>query len=309
MDVIYDLDCLPHGLENAVVMIGNFDGLHKGHQYILDQGAAQAAKEGVPLVVLTFHPHPKAYFNTDMPPFRLMKMNDKIAALKARGDVDGVVVFEFNEKMAGLSADRFIDDILVSKLKAKRVMVGRNFIFGYRRGGNIETLEAAAAKGKFDVTAFDLHRDPEDKHFSSTRIRNHLRNGEPEKAAALLGRPWSIKAAVQKGDQKGHAIGTPTANLEMGDYLRPLYGVYAVAVTLEDGTTRNGVANIGVRPTVGGLKELLEVHLFEFDGDLYGQTLRVALHAFLREERKFDGLASLQSQIAKDITAAKKVLG
>lgn len=295
-------------MQKGLVMIGNFDGIHLGHQAILKKGREQATHEGRAFVVLTFHPHPKAFFNADIPPFRLTKLEDKLKILEDLG-VDGVVVYEFNHEASQKSAQAFINETLVRDVKAAHIMVGRNFIFGYKRSGNIETLEAAAADGKFAVSILDLERDSEDKHYSSTRIRNFLRNGEPKEAAKLLGRPWAIHGIVQEGDKHGRKIGIPTANLSLSDYLRPLYGVYGVQVKLSgENISRPGIANIGVRPTVGGLKEMLEVHLFDFDGDLYGKPLHVELLDFIREERKFENLEALKAQIHHDIETVKQKL-
>lgn len=296
---------VPAEWKGGTVALGNFDGVHKGHQALLAQAADHAKALGAPLVVLTFEPHPRRYFVPDTGPFRLTLPPAKTRLLEENG-VQAVLAQHFDQAFAALSPGAFIDEVLRSGLGARHVVCGYDFTFGARRGGNVEQLRAQGKDKGFGVTVLDpVMREGE--IYSSTRIREALRAGWPSEAAELLGRPWEIEGVVEHGDHRGRTIGFPTANIALGEHLRPRFGVYAVRALIGD-TWRNGVANLGKRPTVGKLQENFEVHLFNFDGDLYGQVVRVAFVDFIRPEMKFAGLDQLKAQIAADGQAARAIL-
>jgi riboflavin kinase/FMN adenylyltransferase len=292
--------------------VGNFDGVHLGHRAVIDAARAVAEAGGLPLLALTFEPHPRTLFarlksHRDPDPFRLTPGLTKIKALADLG-LDAIVCLRFTPSFAQQTPDDFIQQVLVDGLDVRHVAIGHDFCFGRGRAGNAGTLGAVSA---FTVSALPPQRraegNGEGEAFASTLIRDHLRAGRVEAAAALLGRPFTLTGRVQHGDKRGRTIGFPTANIHLGDYLRPAFGVYAVTVEGE-GQTYRGVANLGRRPTVAGLTERLEVHLFDFAGDLYGRKLTVALHHFLRPEQKFDGLDALTRQIGLDAQAARDKL-
>ncbi len=291
--------------QNGVVALGNFDGVHRGHQALVQRAVEQAKALGAPMVALTFEPHPRRFFVPDTAPFRLTLPPAKVRLLEQCG-VQAVLAQQFDEAFAALSPDAFVDDVLLAGLGARHVICGYDFTFGARRGGNVEKLRKRGRERGFAVTVLEpVMREGE--IYSSTRIREALRAGWASEAAELLGRSWEIEGVVEHGDQRGRAIGFPTANVALGEHLRPRFGVYAVRV-LVDGAWQNGVANLGKRPTVGKFQENFEVHLFDFSGDLYGKTLRVALVEFIRPEMKFAGLDQLKAQIAADGEAARALL-
>jgi riboflavin kinase/FMN adenylyltransferase len=295
----------PAGWKGGVVALGNFDGVHRGHQALLATAAEQAKSLGVPLVALTFEPHPRRFFVADTAPFRLTLPPAKIRLLAQYG-VQAVLAQRFDPAFAAVTADAFGEDVLQGGLAARHVVCGYDFTFGARRGGNVERLRDQAAKRGFGVTILDpVMREGE--IYSSTRIREALRAGMVREAAELLGHTWEIEGVVEQGDQRGRTIGFPTANVVLGEHLRPRFGVYAVRALLGD-SWRAAVANLGKRPTVGKLQENFEVHLFDFTGDLYGKTLRVQLVDFIRPEMKFAGLDQLKAQIAADGQSARSLL-
>ncbi|MGF1630565.1 MAG: bifunctional riboflavin kinase/FAD synthetase [Kiloniellaceae bacterium] len=305
---------LPAAARGAVVVIGNFDGVHRGHQLLLADARRQADLLSAHLAVLTFEPHPRSVFLPDQPPFRLTSLRAKAHALQEAG-VDDLFVLHFDRSFSLKPAEAFVLEILVGDLAARHVVVGWDFCFGHKRAGNAALLKSMVAQHGFGVTAVDPVMTGEGEVYSSSIIRAQLRDGRPVKAAELLGRPWEIEGRVEHGDRRGHTIGFPTANLGLGDYLRPALGVYAVRAGRDPGVEHGGethwlpgVANFGRRPTVAGDDLRLEVHLFDFDGDLYGETLRVRLIDFIRPEKKFDGLDALRAQIALDCGQSREVL-
>lgn len=299
-------DLLPADLGGAVA-IGNFDGVHMGHQALLRLARTRADRLKKPLLALTFEPHPRRFFMPEAPPFRLDALERK-AELLGEAGVDVVLALPFDAALAALSPEAFVSDVLRGQLKAAHVVVGYDFTFGQARAGGTDLLKSLGAKQGFGVDVVAAVGEV-DVVYSSTRVRQHLEMGEPEKAAHILGRPWEVQGAVLHGDKRGRTIGFPTANVDMGDFLVPRLGVYAVRLRRADGAVLNGVANVGRRPTFGKEAVALEVHVFDFAGDLYGETVRVAFHAFLRPEQKFSGLDALKAQIAADSSAARKLLG
>ncbi|WP_305190978.1 bifunctional riboflavin kinase/FAD synthetase [Reyranella sp.] len=295
----------PAAWKGGVVALGNFDGVHRGHQALIADAGREAKPLGAPVVALTFEPHPRGFFVPDTGPFRLTLPPAKLRLLAQYG-VQAVLAQHFDAEFAALSADAFIDDVLLKGLGARHVVCGYDFTFGARRGGNVEFLRQGGALRGIGVTVLEpVMREGE--IYSSTRIREALRAGMAKEAAELLGHPWEIEGVVELGDQRGRTIGFPTANVALGEHLRPRFGVYAVRA-LVDGKWRDAVANLGRRPTFGKLQENFEVHLFDFSGDLYGRTLRVALVDFIRPEMKFAGLDQLKAQIAADGEAARRIL-
>jgi len=304
-----DWRAAPAAWKGGAVALGNFDGVHRGHQALLAHTGDRAKALGAPLVTLTFEPHPRRFFVPDTGPFRLTLPPAKLRLLAEYG-VQAVLAQRFDEAFAALSADAFIDEVLLAGLGARHVVCGYDFTFGARRSGNVEMLREQARRKGFGVTVLDpvMH---EGEIYSSTRIREALRAGWASEASELLGHAWEIEGAVELGDQRGRTIGFPTANVALGEHLRPRFGVYAVRA-LVDGQNgsewRDAVANLGRRPTIGKLQENFEVHLFDFVGDLYGKILRVALVDFIRPEMKFSGLDQLKAQIAADGQAARTIL-
>jgi riboflavin kinase/FMN adenylyltransferase len=294
---------LPLAACDAVVAIGNFDGVHHGHRQLLRDARRIADENGWMLTVLTFDPHPRLYFKPDQKPFLLTDKVQKQEELLAAG-VDAIVSLRFDAILADLSANEFIEHVLGESLRARHIVVGDNFMFGKNRGGNIETLKN---KG-FGVSALTAIKDVTGQVISSERIRGELRHGHTASAEDLLGRPWQLRGVVVRGNQIGRQWGFPTANVEMGEYLPPQFGVYAGTVSFEgmEGVF-NAAISIGVRPSIGSFGPIVEAYLLDFSGDLYGKTMRVNLLQFLRPEKKFIDLNELKDQIAHDVRQIREV--
>jgi riboflavin kinase / FMN adenylyltransferase len=300
-----DPRALPAGARGGTVALGNLDGVHRGHRAVL--AAAHAARPDLPLQAMTLEPHPREYFRPQDPPFRLTLLPAKAAAL---GDVGctGLHAIPFDAALAAMEAEAFCETILADALGARHLACGADFAFGHRRGGDVTTLGAHAEALGIGLTIVPKLADAQGP-ISSTRIRRLLQDGYPERAAAELGRPWAVRGPVTHGDQRGRTIGFPTANIPLGRHLEPARGVYAVRVTLPDGTVQPGVANIGRRPTVSdSLESRVEAHLFDWSGDLYGQEVAVALLTYLRNERKFASFDDLRIQIQRDADQARTAL-
>jgi riboflavin kinase/FMN adenylyltransferase len=297
----------------AVLAIGNFDGVHRGHAALIGQVRERARAEGRPSAVLTFEPHPRSVFFPASEPFRLTPFRVKERELDRLG-VALLFVRHFDRAFAAKSAEAFIEEVIVAAVGAAHVFVGYDATFGAGRRGTPEVLRAQGERYDFGVTVLEPVRGTDAGLYSSTHIRELLKAGKPREAAVALGRHWEIDGRVAEGDRRGRTIGFPTANLGLGEYLRPAFGVYAVRVSGDGpddplaGRLVDGVANIGLRPTVGGLVPRLEAHLFDTDCDLYGRHLRVALIDFIRPERKFPGLDALKAQIAEDAARARALL-
>jgi riboflavin kinase/FMN adenylyltransferase len=297
---------LPAALRGGIVALGNFDGFHLGHQAVVGRAIARARAEGRPALVATFDPHPVRYFKPDTAPFRLTTL-DQRERLFAEAGAHAMVVFRFDAALAALNARDFVEQRLVDGIGLGGAVTGEDFTFGKARSGNIGVLSELGAQHGFSVEAVapvTLTGEP----VSSSRIRAALISGDPRGAARLLTRPFAIEGVVSHGDKLGRTIGFPTANLDLGSYLRPAYGIYAVRGRLADGRVLGGAANLGVRPSFDPPKELLEPHFFDFTGDLYGQTITVELVEFLRPEARYDTLDALTAQIAVDCDAARAVL-
>lgn len=304
--VLTDWRAVPAGLRGATVALGNMDGVHLGHLAVLR--AAHAARPGAPLAALTFEPHPREHFRPDDPPFRLTLLPEKVRAMGAAG-VAMVLAIPFDADFAAMAPETFVEEVLHRGLGAQHLSCGADFAFGHRRGGDATVLaELAEARG-IGLTVVPPVADAQGP-ISSTRIRRALQDGYPERATAMLGRPWEIRGEVVHGDKLGRVLGWPTANLWISRHLEPARGVYAVTVALPDGTEAKGVANIGRRPTLGGDPQTrLEVFIFDWSGDLYGQEIGVRLVHFLRPDAKFDGLETLKAAIAEDARNARAALG
>lgn len=288
----------------CVATIGSFDGVHLGHQAILRQLVTLARQYQLPAVVIVFEPQPHEFFSGDKAPARLMRLREKIQALLAAG-VERVLCVQFNQHLRSLSAEDFINQILIDGLGIKHLVVGDDFRFGCDRRGDFALLQAVGKERGFAVTdTCTLQIDGE--RVSSTRIRYLLELGDFARAEALLGKPYEINGRVVYGQQLGRKLGVPTANVQLRRYRSPLHGVFAVTVKFADGSLHQGVANVGVRPTVtGDKKPLLEVHLFDFSRMVYGAMIHVVFHHKLRDEKKFASLDELQGQLQIDIANAK----
>jgi riboflavin kinase / FMN adenylyltransferase len=305
MRVFHDWRALPSDAHGATVALGNFDGVHLGHLHLIR--AAHAARPDAPLAVLTFEPHPRELFRPDDPPFRLTLSAERADALAALG-VGLLYELPFSHDFSLMPAESFVTDVLNAGLGARHLVCGPDFAFGHRRGGDTGFLAARAEALGMGLTLVPLVSDGQGP-LSSSRIRRALQDGYPERATAELGRPWAIRGEVAHGDARGRTIGFPTANIALGRHLEPARGVYAVTVRLPDGSVRKGVANIGRRPTVNtGIESRLEVNVFDFDGDLYGAELAVALHSYIRAEARFPSLDALTAQIAADAAEARRLL-
>jgi riboflavin kinase/FMN adenylyltransferase len=304
MKIYHDWRGLPPEAKGAAIALGNFDGVHLGHAAVVR--AAHAASPSAPLAVLTFEPHPRAFFRPQDPPFRLTLSAERAAALETLG-VTLLYELPFDAEFSRITAEQFCADVLHAGLGAAQLACGADFAFGHRRGGDIAFLARRAEALGIGLTTVPPVTDAQGP-ISSTRIRRLLQEGYPERAAAALGRPHTIRGEVIHGDARGRTIGFPTANMLLGEHLEPARGVYAITARLPGGAEVSGVANIGQRPTVGGTQSRLEANLFDFAGDLYGQELTVALRHFIREERKFESFDALKAQIARDAETARALL-
>jgi riboflavin kinase/FMN adenylyltransferase len=297
---------IPDDLRGSIVALGNFDGFHLGHQAVVGRAIQRGFHERRPVIVATFDPHPVRFFKPDLPPFRLTTL-DQREALFAHAGADAMLVFEFNDALRSTSAEDFITKLLGERMGAAGVVTGDDFTFGKMRGGNVGLLRTLGAEhGIMAETVAPVLLG--DIRISSGRIREALQAGDMATATHLISRDFAVEGVVQQGDRRGRELGYPTANMVLGDYQRPRYGIYAVRVTLDDGSEHPGVASLGVRPTFDPPQELLESYLLGFDGDLYGRNIEVALHAFIRDEKKFDDIEALVAEMRKDEAQARKLL-
>ena len=293
--------------DKLIAAIGNFDGVHLGHQYLLQETVAFAAEHDAQPGVVLFDPHPHRFFRPEDPPFLLSTPAQRDKRLKAHG-AQTIVSLQFNKALAAMTPEAFIRDILINNLGLAGVVTGVDFRFGAGRTGDGAALQSFGEKAGLAVNLVDvLTENPQANKFGSSAVRTAIKAGEMRKAAMMLGRPWSVLGQVVEGQKLGRTLGFPTANIFLGDLIEPRNGVYAVLVNV-GGTTQKGVANFGRRPTIGSDAPLLEAHLFDFSEDLYGQEIDVSFEEFIRDERKFDGLDALKAQIEADSTAALKIL-
>jgi riboflavin kinase / FMN adenylyltransferase len=298
-------DPVPQPARRASIALGNFDGVHYGHQAVI-AAARAAARVGAALGAAVFEPHPRRYFNPELPPFRLQSAAQRARTLTALG-VDHVYEVRFDAALAAMSDEDFAREVLVNHVGAAHVCVGSDFRFGQGRMGDARSLAHWGERLGFGVTAIAPVMSGAAR-YSSSSIRAALATGEIARAHEALGRPWAIEGAVRRGFARGRDFGFPTANIALGDYVRPRLGVYAVRVVV-DGVRRDGVASVGVNPTVGALPApLLEAHIFDFDADLYDRIIEVEFVAFLRDETKFETVEALKAQMARDVIAAHEAL-
>ena len=300
-------ETVPESLRGAIIALGNFDGFHLGHQAVAKEAIDWARSEGRPAIIATFDPHPVRFFRPDVPPFRLTTLEQRQELYLAAG-ATAMLVFHFDGELAGTSAQDFITQVLLDGLGAHGVVSGEDFTFGQGAKGNVALLQGFGAEHGLASRTVGAVID-HGRAISSSRVREALREGDPEEAARLLTRPFAVRGVVQHGDKRGREIGYPTANLTLETYLRPKYGIYAVTGRiLATGQELRGAANVGMRPQFEPPKELLEPYFFDFSGDLYGQEIEVAFHHFLRGEAKFDTLDALTEQMARDCDEARRLL-
>jgi riboflavin kinase / FMN adenylyltransferase len=297
----------PADAKGAVVALGNFDGVHLGHRALLMEAKRIAAELKRPFAVLVFEPNPREFFRPNDPPFRLTPFRAKARLLSELG-VDLLIVLTFDAQMAAMAPQDFVLDVLVNELAVSHVVVGKDFRFGKGRGGDAAVLGYMGEMEGFGTTIFSPVFADGSVKISSTDIRTALKAGRPDEAARLLGHWWRVEGHVAPGEKRGRLLGYPTANLKLGDTLQPAFGIYAVRAHLPDGRVFDGAASFGIRPTFALDAPLLEVHLFDFSGDLYGALIAVEFIAYLRPERHFESIDALKAQIAADCDEAKRIL-
>lgn len=298
---------LPETARGAAVAVGAFDGVHRGHQAVIAAARQAADAIGSPLAAVSFDPHPRRWFQPDAAPFRLMTAGQMARALAPLG-VDRLYLLPFDAEMAAMTDVEFARRVLADGLGIRHASVGFDFTFGRGRSGSPEALRTYGETLGFTVSTTERIDDPHGLKLSSSAVREALKAGDMARAAAILGRTFAIEGEVIHGDKRGRTIGVPTANVALGDYMRPAYGVYATRTRLPDGRIIDGVANLGVRPMFEIETPLLEVWLFDFAEDLYGQTVETELVAFLRGELNLDSLDALKVQIDADADAARGIL-
>lgn len=296
-------------LQGGVLALGNFDGVHRGHQAVLKAALDYGRQHHLPVRVLTLEPHPRSLLTASNTPFRLTPASVKNRLLQHMG-VDDVITLNFSAEFASQPAREFVEQVLVQHYRAAHIVAGAYFVFGHKRAGTMQHMREWLEPVGIGVTEVPPLRDERGEPISSSRIRTALHKADLALVRELLGRPWSITGIVVTGAKRGRVLGFPTANIELGDYVRPPFGVYAVkAHRVGDAKVWGGVANIGTRPTVGGVREMLEFHLFQNPGELYEQEWEVELHQFLRPEQVFASLEALKEQIQRDVVEAREKLG
>lgn len=300
----------PAALKGGVVALGNFDGLHRGHQAVIKTALSIANDKGVASAVMTFEPHPRAFFQPHQASFRLSAFRAKCRQMRIMG-VDYLYTQRFDAAFSSHTAEEFVDTFLIKGLNVSHVVIGYDYVFGTKRGGNADFLKQRGQQAGFGVTAVEEFRIDATAQVSSTAIREFLSEGACQQAARLLGRYWEIAGRVQHGDKRGRQLGFPTANVPLGEHHHPREGVYAVRAGIDRGGETiwyDAVANFGRRPTFNKSDVLLEVHIFDFEEDLYNRNLRVGLIDFIRPEQKFDGLEALKAQLDQDCLTARAIL-
>lgn len=312
MHIYKSLEPLPARSRGCVLALGSFDGFHLGHQNVIGRAAQIADDMNAPLGVFVTEPHPRMVFQPDMPAFLLTPLATK-AQLLADFGVDHLCALPFNKHVATMCAADFVLNILIKQIGAIHLVFGYDYRFGQKRGGGADVLTWMGNYEGFSTTQLEPIgvgvEGSAGEIYSSTLVRQAIREGMVRRAASLLGHWWSVEAVVQQGDQRGRTIGFPTANMEIEDYIKPRYGVYAMRIHLpKTGENLVGVANVGKRPTFDKEDVKLEVHIFDFDRDIYGETLQCEFVSFIRGEQKFDGIDALKAQITKDCDTAKLAL-
>jgi len=293
----------PHG---SVLAIGAFDGLHRGHAALLAKVRERATKKGLVAAAVSFEPLPRSYFSP-APLKRLSSVREKLCGFAEAG-IETLLQLHFNAALVAMSAEDFVREVLVARMGAREIWVGADFRFGHNRVGDVALLEAMQGEGDYEVRVLDVVTNGDGQRVSASRVRGALASGDFVHAAELLGRRFSIGGRVVRGQRMGHTLGYPTANIRLGKRVSPVSGIFAVRVGV-GGKWWPGVASLGVRPTIaGGGEPLLEAHLFDFDGDLYGQRIEVKFVAKLRDEEKFAGLDALRAQMDRDAAEARRIL-
>ncbi len=312
LKILHDWKTLAPQDRGAAVAYGNFDGVHLGHQQVIAAAQKAASDLGAPFGVVSLEPHPQQLFHPGAPPFRLMNPHQLARTVDDLG-ADRLYLLPFGTEMAAMTDREFVRDVLVGGLGVRHVSVGFDVTFGKERSGDPEGMERYGREFGFTVSVIERVENGANK-ISSTAVREYLREGQPERAAAILGRPFAIEGLVQKGRQLGRKLGFPTANVPLGDYVAPKFGVYATRTRLKDGRQLDGVANIGVNPTTGLVEARLEVWLFDFDEDIYGETIETDLIAFLRPEQLFVDakgdfdVPAMVEQVGRDAAEAREIL-
>lgn len=303
MEIIVGMHNIDPRHRGCVLTVGSFDGVHRGHKMLLEHLVAKGRELGAPSMLMTFEPTPREYFRGGVVPARLTRFREKITLL-SRTELDRVLCLPFNERTAAMDAEVVVEDLIVGRLGVRYLVVGDDFRFGQGARGDFAMLEAAGERHGFGVSRMQT-LTADDERISSTRVREALQAGDFDEAERLLGHPYFMMGRVVYGRQLGRQLGVPTANIRLQRYRTPLEGVFAVTVSGLD-RRYEGVANVGVRPTVDGKEPLLEVHLFDFAEEIYGRLLTVEFKRKIRDERAFDGLDALKAQIARDIESTRE---
>lgn len=307
MELVRGLYNLRARHRGCVATIGNFDGVHRGHQHMIAAVRAAAIRVALPAAVITFEPTPREFFEGDAAPARLTRLREKLEALASYG-VDRVLVLRFDRRVQAMGATEFVERLLVDGLGVRHMVVGHDFHFARRREGNLALLQEAGKRHGFTVEEVGRYMD-EGERVSSSLVRDALGRGDLERARKLLGRPYRMAGRVRRGAQLGRTLGFPTANLALHRKVVPLWGVFAVRVSGAGLADHPAVVSLGTRPTINGTEPLLEVHVFDFDGDLYGRYLDVDFILRLRDERRFETIDALVAQMHRDAAAARAALG
>ena len=294
-------------IKPSAAVIGNFDGVHRGHLEVLKNAKEFSSKSNLPLSVLTFDPHPREFFSKEKTNFLLQTVLDKAEVL-SKNNIDYLINLKFDDLLSELSPEQFVEKVLSESLSLKHIFVGKDFKFGKDRAGDINSLKSFGLKYRIGLSSIKL-KNQDGASISSTKIRNNLKKGKIKEANELLGRPYMISGLVIEGDKRGRQIGFPTANISLGKLIRPAFGVYAVLIEGIENKVLRGIANIGRRPTVNDRGVLLEVNIFDFNEDIYGKKIFISLIDFIRDEKKFDGIENLKKQIVMDVKLSKSILG
>ena len=305
MDIVHNYLEIPESKKGAIVALGNFDGIHQGHQYILEQTKTIARENHKAAAVVTFEPHPMKTLQPRSRPFRLTSEEQKMALIAHMG-IERCFVIRFTKLFSKMTGEEFIENILIKALGVSHLITGDHFTFGHKRQGTIDLLETYAKNKAFSYTKMATKSDGKDV-YSSTKIRNYLKKGQIMRANKLLGRPFSISGRIEKGNQIGQKIGFPTANLSLNEWIRPKLGVYASKLTLNNKIFPS-VTHIGIKPTIGKTEEILETHIFDFHKNIYDEYITVELVECIRAEKKFHSLKALKTAIEKDCKTARKIL-